>query len=75
MTGAADVGLTALLDALKGPFGPLVVVLALGRADQFAELVIETLIAKIALLLSDPLLKPEMWFDDKLAHENPPRPA
>ena len=68
VAGAADVGLAPLLDALEGALVDLVVVLALGRADQLAEFVVETFGAKIALFLGDPLLQPKMRFDDELAH-------
>src|SRR5215475_10083522 len=63
MAGAAHVGLASLLDALEGAFVDLVVVLAFGRADQLAKLVIESLAAEIALLLGHPLLQAEMRFD------------
>ena len=49
--------------------------LILGAINTQAEFVIESLVAKIALLFSDPLLKPEMRFDDEFAHQNPPRLA
>ena len=68
VAGAAHIGLTALFDALEGAPAALVVVLAFGRADQFAEFVIQALIAKIAFLFRDPFLKPEMRFDDELGH-------
>jgi hypothetical protein len=69
---AADIGLAALLDALESALAPLVVVLTLGRADQFAEFVVQSLIAKITLLFRNPFLKPEMRFDDELGHGDPP---
>src|SRR5436190_9812490 len=68
MARAADVRLSALLDALESAPATLVMVLALGRTDQFAKLIVEPLIAKITLLFRDPFLKPEMRFDDELGH-------
>src|SRR5689334_5112920 len=68
VAGAADVGLPTLLDTLERAFIGLVVVAALGRADQFAELVVEPLGAEIALLLRHPFLQAEMRFDHKLRH-------
>src|SRR6185436_9011502 len=65
------VGLAALLDALEGARGALVVMLAGGRADQLAELVVESLGAEVALLLGHPLLKTKVRFDDELAHGIP----
>src|SRR6185437_11333579 len=47
-------------------------VLAFGRSDQFAKLVVEPLIAEIAFFLRNPLLKPKMRFDDELGHWSPP---
>jgi hypothetical protein len=70
MAGTADVGLAALLDALEDAPTALVVVLALGRADQLAEFVVQSLIAKIAFLFGDPFLKPEMRLDNELVHGN-----
>src|SRR5450631_1862386 len=72
VAGAADVGLAALLDTLESAPAGLVVVLALGRADQFAEFVVQSGIAKIALLLRNPFLKPEMRLDDEPGHGDPP---
>ncbi len=68
VAGAAHVGLAALLDALEGARGALVVMLAGGRADQLAELVVESLGAEVALLLGHPLLQTKVRFDDELAH-------
>ena len=75
VAGAADVGLAALLDALEGAVIDLVVVLALGGADQLAEFVVEALVAEIALFLGDPFLQPEMRFDHELGHGDPPLAA
>src|SRR5258708_36968858 len=68
VAGTAHVGFTALLDALKGALRPLVVVLAVTRTDQLAELVVEAFGVEIALLLGNPLLQPKVRFDDELAH-------
>src|SRR6185312_17091269 len=72
VTGAADVALASLLDALEGAFVRLVVVLAFAGADQLAEFIVEPLGAKIALLLGDPFLQPEMRFDHEFRHAFPP---
>ena len=72
VAGAADVGLASLLDTLERALVDLVVVLARGRADQFAEFVVETFGAKIALFLGDPFLQPKMRFNDELAHGDLP---
>src|SRR5690349_19553929 len=68
MAGAADIGCAPFLDALKGAFIGLVVMLAGGRADQFAEFVIEAFGAEIALLLGNPFLQAKVRFDDEFAH-------
>ena len=69
VAGAAHIGLSALFDALEStPVTTFVVVLAFGRADQFAEFVIQSLIAKITFLFRNPFLKPKMRFDDELGH-------
>ena len=68
VAGAAHIGLTALFDALESAPAAFVVMLAFGRADQFAEFVIQSLIAKIAFLFRNPFLKPKMRFDDELGH-------
>jgi len=68
VTGAAHVGFAALLDALERAFRALVVVLAVARPDQLAELVVETLGAKVALLFGHPLLQAKVRFDDEFAH-------
>src|SRR5215475_9425077 len=68
VAGAADVGLASVLDALEGALIDLVVVLALGRADQLAEFIVEPLGAEIALLLGDPFLQAEMRFDHEFRH-------
>src|SRR5438045_8188097 len=68
VTGATDIGLAALLDALESASTTLVMVLALGRADQLAELVVQPLVAEIALLLCNPLLEPKMRLDDEFGH-------
>ena len=46
VAGAADIGVAAALEGLIGAnlFAALVVVLAAGRADQLAKLVIEPLV-------------------------------
>ena len=68
VAGAAHVGLAALLDALEGALRALVVVLAAGRADQLAELVVEAFGAEVALFLGHPFLQTKMRLDDELAH-------
>src|ERR1700751_2621580 len=68
VTGAADVGLASLLDALEGAFIHLVVVLAFRRADQLAEFIVEPFGAEIALLLGNPFLQAEMRFDHEFRH-------
>jgi hypothetical protein len=72
VAGAADVGLAALLDALEGAFIDLVVVLALGRTDQLAKLIVEPFVAEVALLLGHPFLQTEMRFDHEFGHGRPP---
>ncbi len=69
VAGAGDVGLPPLLDALERAAGALRhVVRAVRRADEFPELVVEPLSAKIALLFRHPFLQPEMRFDLELGH-------
>ena len=61
VAGAADIGVAPSLKRLIGaePFAALVVMLAAGRADQFAKLVIEPFRCEIALLLGNPFLQPK----------------
>ena len=68
MTGAAYIRLTALLDALEGALIDLVVVLAFGRADQLPEFILQPFREKIALLLRNPFLQPEVRLYDEFAH-------
>src|ERR1700752_5385657 len=68
MAGATDIGFASFLDALESAMAALVVMLAAGRADQFAEFIIESLIAKIALFFRNPFLKPKMRLDDEFGH-------
>src|SRR5258708_29719075 len=68
VAGAADISFAARLDALEGPLRALVVMLAAGRADQFAEFVVEALGAEVAFLLGHPLLQAKVRLDDELAH-------
>ena len=69
MAGAGDVGLASLLDRLEGAglAGRDVMRPAAG-ADELLELVVEALVAEVALLLGDPLLQAEMRLDDELGH-------
>jgi hypothetical protein len=68
MASAAYVGFTPFLDALEGALIDLVVVLALGRADQFPKFIVETFGAEVALFLRNPFLQAEMRLYDELAH-------
>ena len=75
MAGAAHIGLAALLDALEGALVDLVVMLAVGRADQLTEFILEAFGAEIALLFGDPFLQTKVRFDDEFAHGGPSNPT
>ena len=69
VAGAGDIGLTPLLDRLEGAcLAGLDVMRPAAGADELLELVVETLVAEVALLLGDPLLQAEMRLDDELGH-------
>ena len=71
---AGHVGLAPLLDALeRAGLARRGVVRAVAGADELLELVVEALVAKVALLLRDPFLQPEMRLDHELRHGVPPR--
>src|SRR6201993_1523155 len=69
MAGAALVRLAPFLERVKrADFVALVVDLAVGLANEFAEFVIEPLVAEITFLLRHPFVQAEMWFDDEFCH-------
>jgi hypothetical protein len=72
VTGAADIGLTSLFDALERALVDLVVVLALGRANQLAKFVFEAFGEEIAFFLGNSFLQTKVRFDDEFGHARSP---
>jgi hypothetical protein len=69
VAGAGDIGLAPRLERLHGAdLVALVVLLAVGRADEFAKFVVEAFVGEIAFVVRDPFLKAEMRLDDELRH-------
>src|SRR5215469_12846738 len=73
VAGASHVRLPPLLYALEGTRLPdCSVMRAIGRANEFPELVLQPFNAKIALLFGNPFLQAKMRLDDELRHPCPP---
>src|SRR3954469_16993912 len=70
MTGAADVGLAPLLEALVGAdlVRRGVGLVEIPALPDAMELVVEACLLEVPLLLGDPLVQPEVRTDDELAH-------
>ena len=68
VAGAAHIRLTAFLERLEGALAAFVMDLAVGRAHQLTEFIVEALLTEIVLLLRHSFLQAEMRFNQEFRH-------